>query len=75
MLGLTTELKEQISHRKEIRPSDSSTITSFSNGQRARTSGPVSFWRENKIAVVILWEFFFSGIGHIGAFCSEFVLR
>ena len=31
-----------------------STSASFSNSERVRAHEPVSFWRENKIAVVIL---------------------
>ena len=37
-----------------MRPLDSSASTSFSNRERVRVREPVSFWRENKIAVVIL---------------------
>ena len=32
------------------------TTSSFSNRQRARATEPVSFWRENEIAVVILLQ-------------------
>ena len=38
--------------------SSTSTTTSFSNKQRVRAREPVSFWRENVIAVVILLRVF-----------------